>query len=267
MRTAEIKRRFLAHFEANGHTVVPSAPLPAIDDPNLLFVNAGMVQFVPYFLGQRDRRRTGGRLSVQKCIRTPDIDEVGKTSRHGTFFQMNGNFSFGDYFKEGAIALAWDLVTKPQSARAASGLDPERIWVDGLPRRRRGVRHLAQGDRAAAGADRAPGQEGQLLVDGHPRPAPARARRSTYDRGPEYGREGGPEVDEDRYLEFWNLVFMQYEIADVQRQGELPDRRRAAGEEHRHRHGPGADGARSCRASTTCTRSTRCGRSWTGRPS
>src|SRR5215475_8596966 len=127
MRTAEIKRRFLAFFEANGHTVVPSAPLPAIDDPNLLFVNAGMVQFVPYFLGQVAppfARAT----SVQKVIRTPDIDEVGRTSRHGTFFQMNGNFSFGDYFKERAIALAWKLVTNPVED-GGFGLDPERIWA------------------------------------------------------------------------------------------------------------------------------------------
>src|SRR2546430_532303 len=126
MRTAEIKRRFLAHFEANGHTVVPSAPLPAIEDPNLLFINAGMVQFVPYFLGQRTPPYKRA-ASVQKCIRTPDIDEVGKTSRHGTFFQMNGNFSFGDYFKERAIPLAWDLSTK-SVAHGGDGLDPEKIW-------------------------------------------------------------------------------------------------------------------------------------------
>src|SRR5262252_4583113 len=126
MRTAEIKRRFLAHFETNGHTVVPSAPLPA-DDPNLLFVNAGMVQFVPFFVGQATApyRRA---VSVQKCLRTPDIDEVGKTSRHGTFFQMNGNFSFGDYFKADAIQLAWDLSTKPVG-EGGYGLDPERIWT------------------------------------------------------------------------------------------------------------------------------------------
>src|ERR1700750_1344174 len=110
MRTAEIKRRFLAHFEAGGHTVVPSAPLPAIDDPNLLFINAGMVQFVPYFLGQRTPAFPRA-VSCQKYIRTPDIDEGGKTSRHGTFFQMNGNFSFGDYFKQGAIKLAWGVST------------------------------------------------------------------------------------------------------------------------------------------------------------
>src|ERR671924_387151 len=127
MKTAEIKRRFLAHFAANGHTVVPSAPLPAIDDPNLLFINAGMVQFVPYFLGQQTPPWPRA-ASVQKCIRTPDIEEVGKTTRHGTFFQMNGNFSFGDYFKEGAISLGWELMTAPVAA-GGYGLDPDRIWV------------------------------------------------------------------------------------------------------------------------------------------
>src|SRR5262245_59656760 len=125
MRTAEIKRRFLAHFERNGHTVVPSAALPA-DDPNLHFVNAGMVPFARYFVGQVTPpwRRA---VSVQKCVRTPDIDEVGKTTRHGTFFQMNGNFSFGDYFKEGAIKFAWELSTASQ-AEGGFGLDGERIW-------------------------------------------------------------------------------------------------------------------------------------------
>ncbi|HEX6685694.1 MAG TPA: alanine--tRNA ligase [Candidatus Limnocylindrales bacterium] len=217
MRTAEVKRRFLAHFEANGHTVVPSAPLPAIDDPNLLFINAGMVQFVPFFLGQQTPpfKRAA---SVQKCIRTPDIDEVGKTSRHGTFFQMNGNFSFGDYFKELAIPLAWELCTKTV-ADGGYGLDPERIWATvyldddesieiwrktGLPMERI-VRR---------------GKKDNYWSMGIPGPA-GPCSEIYYDRGPAYGQEGGPEVDEDRYLEFWNNVFMQYEIADVKSKEEF----------------------------------------------
>jgi alanyl-tRNA synthetase len=211
MRTAEIKRRYLAHFEANGHTVVPSAPLPAIDDPNLLFINAGMVQFVPYFLGQR-KPPFARAVSVQKVLRTPDIDEVGKTSRHSTFFQMNGNFSFGDYFKDGAIRLAWDLSTKPVE-QGGYGLDPDRIWPTvyfdddeafelwrriGVPENRI-VRR---------------GKKDNFWSMGIPGPA-GPCSELFYDRGPAYGREGGPEVDEDRYMEYWNLVFMQHEITDV----------------------------------------------------
>ncbi|NLU80452.1 alanine--tRNA ligase [Micromonospora sp. HNM0581] len=224
MKTAEIKRRYLAHFAANGHTVVPSAPLPAISDPNLLFVNAGMVQFVPYFLGQQTPPYQRA-VSVQKCIRTPDIDEVGKTSRHGTFFQMNGNFSFGDYFKAGAIPLAWELATKSVEA-GGFGLDPERIWAT-----------VYLDDDEAYEIWRRTGVPDERIVRrgkkdnfwsmGIPGPA-GPCSELYYDRGPAYGTEGGPEVDEDRYLEFWNLVFMQYEIADVTSKeqfrivGELP---------------------------------------------
>jgi alanyl-tRNA synthetase len=125
MDTAEIRRRFVAHFEAAGHRAVPSASL-LVPDPNLLFVNAGMVPFKPYFLGQETPPYLRA-TSVQKCVRTPDIEDVGKTTRHGTFFEMCGNFSFGDYFKEGAIQLAWDLVTKPVS-EGGFGLEESRLY-------------------------------------------------------------------------------------------------------------------------------------------
>ncbi|MEV4639006.1 alanine--tRNA ligase [Actinoplanes sp. NPDC049548] len=217
MKTAEIKRRYLAHFEANGHTVVPSAPLPAIDDPNLLFINAGMVQFVPFFLGQRTPPYQRA-VSVQKCIRTPDIDEVGKTSRHGTFFQMNGNFSFGDYFKAGAIPLAWELSTKPVE-QGGFGLDPERIWATVYLDDDEAIDIWRQTGMPADRIVRR-GKKDNFWSMGIPGPA-GPCSELYYDRGPAYGQEGGPEVDEDRYLEFWNLVFMQYEIADVKSKEEF----------------------------------------------
>ena len=211
MLTAEIRRRFLAHFEAAGHTVVPSAPL-LLDDPNLLFVNAGMVPFKPFFLGQEtppyDRA-----TSVQKCVRTLDIEEVGKTTRHGTFFQMNGNFSFGDYFKDGAIDLAWRLITGAEDD-GGLGFDPESVWVTVL-----------EGDdesralwREVAGLpDERIQSRGKLDNYWHMGvPGPGGPCSEIYiDRGPEFGPDGGPVVDEDRFLEIWNLVFMQEEITNV----------------------------------------------------
>ncbi|HZE39718.1 MAG TPA: alanine--tRNA ligase [Stackebrandtia sp.] len=205
MRTAEVKRRFLAHFEANGHTVVPSAPLPAISDPNLLFINAGMVQFVPYFTGQQTapwKRAT----SVQKCLRTPDIEEVGITTRHGTFFQMNGNFSFGDYFKEKAIALAWELMTKPQS-EGGYGFDESKlypsVYVDDdeaidLWKRVAGVPD-----------ERIPrlGKSENFWSMGIPGPC-GPCSEILLDLGPKYGPDGDF-ANGDRYMELWNLVFMQ----------------------------------------------------------
>ncbi|MDG6102873.1 alanine--tRNA ligase [Dactylosporangium aurantiacum] len=226
MKTAEIKRRFLAHFEGAGHTVVPSAPLPAIADPNLLFINAGMVQFVPFFLGQRTPPYPRA-ASVQKCIRTPDIDEVGKTSRHGTFFQMNGNFSFGDYFKEGAIKLAWDLSTKPVD-QGGFGLDADRIWATVYLDDDEAIEIWKRTGLPAERIVRR-GKKDNFWSMGIPGPA-GPCSELYYDRGPAYGREGGPEVDEDRYLEFWNLVFMQYEITNVRSKedfdivGELPNK-------------------------------------------
>ncbi|WP_328460036.1 alanine--tRNA ligase [Actinoplanes sp. NBC_00393] len=217
MKTAEVKRRFLAHFEANGHTVVPSAPLPAIDDPNLLFINAGMVQFVPFFLGQQAPPYQRA-ASVQKCIRTPDIDEVGKTSRHGTFFQMNGNFSFGDYFKAGAIPLAWELSTKPVE-QGGFGLDPEKIWATVYLDDDEAIEIWKQTGLPAERIVRR-GKKDNFWSMGIPGPA-GPCSELYYDRGPEYGQQGGPEVDEDRYLEFWNLVFMQHEITDVKSKEEF----------------------------------------------
>ncbi|MGV9237639.1 alanine--tRNA ligase [Streptomyces nigra] len=207
MRTAEIRRRFLDYFAERGHTVVPSAPLPT-PDPTLLFVNAGMVPFKPYLTGEAEApwpRAT----SVQKCVRTLDIEEVGRTTRHGSFFQMNGNFSLGDYFKEEAIAFAWELSTGAV-ADGGYGLDPDRIWVTvhhtddearELWRRTSGLpdeRIVARGD------------EDNFWSMGVPGPC-GPCSELYYDRGPALGRAGGPAVDEDRYMEFWNLVFMQYE--------------------------------------------------------
>jgi alanyl-tRNA synthetase len=224
METAEIRRRWLAFFESKGHTVVPSAPL-LYDDPNLLFVNAGMVPFKPYFLGQQSApfdRAT----SVQKCVRTLDIEEVGKTTRHGTFFQMNGNFSFGDYFKEGAITYAWELVTGAQE-QGGLGFDPESIWVTVLE----GDDEAADLWHRVAGLPQERIQR-RGLADNYWHmgvPGPGGPCSEIYvDRGPEHGPDGGPVVDEDRFLEIWNLVFMQDELSAVRSKtdfdiaGELP---------------------------------------------
>jgi len=207
VQTHEIRKRFLDHFVKAGHTEVPSASV-ILDDPNLLFVNAGMVQFVPYFLGQRTPPWNRA-VSVQKCIRTPDIDEVGITTRHNTFFQMAGNFSFGDYFKKGAIEFAWTLLTNPVE-QGGYGMDPEKIWatvyldddeaiglwqeVAGMPLERIQRRGMAD----------------NYWSMGIPGPC-GPSSEIYYDRGPEYGIEGGPAANEDRYIEIWNLVFMQNE--------------------------------------------------------
>ena len=211
MRTAEIRQRWLDFFQARDHAVVPSASLVS-PDPSTLFTIAGMVPFIPYMLGEQTppwKRAT----SVQKCVRTLDIDEVGKTTRHGTFFQMNGNFSFGDYFKEGAITYAWDLITTSQ-AEGGYGFDPDKIWVT--------VFHdddeAAELWRTIAGlpAERIQrrGRADNYWTTGQPGPA-GPCSEIYVDRGPKYGPDGGPVVDEDRFLEIWNLVFMQYQIDDV----------------------------------------------------
>jgi alanyl-tRNA synthetase len=212
VESAEIRSRWLRFFESGNregltHTVVPSASLIA-DDPNLLLVNAGMVPFKPYFLGEVTppfKRAT----SVQKCVRTLDIDEVGKTTRHASFFQMCGNFSFGDYFKEGAIALAWDLLTRPISD-GGYGFPEDKLWVTvyltddeaadiwhkkiGIPKERIQRRDMAD----------------NFWSMGVPGPC-GPCSEIYFDRGPAYGKDGGPIADENRYLEIWNLVFMQNE--------------------------------------------------------
>ena len=237
METAEIRRRWLAFFEKNGHTVVPSAPL-IHDDPNLLFVNAGMVPFKPYFLGQ-ETPQWDRATSVQKCVRTGDIEEVGKTSRHGTFFQMNGNFSFGDYFKKDAIRLAWELLTTSQDD-GGYGLDPDRLWATVYEDDDEAERLWAEYTSDPARAHRAPRQGSTTTGTWASRAPAARAARSSTTAVRSTASEGGPAVDEDRYMEIWNLVFMQYELSRGPRQGRLRHRRPAAGEEHRHRHGPRA---------------------------
>jgi alanyl-tRNA synthetase len=210
MDTAEIRRRFIAHFASRGHTTVPSASL-LLDDPTLLFVNAGMVPFKPYFLGQETPPYKRA-VSVQKCVRTLDIDEVGHTSRHGTFFQMCGNFSFGDYFKEGAIELGWELVTKSQ-ADGGYGFDESTLYAS----------VYQDDDEAVALWKRIAGLSEDRIVRlgkkdnywhmGVPGPG-GPASEILIDRGPEFGADRDWEAG-DRYMEFWNLVFMQESLSAV----------------------------------------------------
>ncbi|ETB23479.1 alanyl-tRNA synthetase, partial [Mycobacterium avium 09-5983] len=190
-----------------GHTEVPSASV-ILDDPNLLFVNAGMVQFVPYFLGARTPPYPTA-TSIQKCIRTPDIDEVGITTRHNTFFQMAGNFSFGDYFKREAIELAWTLLTGSVE-QGGYGLDPERIWTTVYFDDDEAVRLWQEIAGLPAERIQRRGMEDNYWSMGIPGPC-GPSSEIYYDRGEKFGVGGGPIANEDRYVELWNLVFMQSE--------------------------------------------------------
>lgn len=210
MKTAEIKRRWLEFFERKGHTVVPSAPLIS-QDPTLMFVVAGMVPFIPYMTGVLPAPYSRA-TSVQKCVRTLDIDEVGKTTRHGTFFQMNGNFSFGDYFKEEAIAYAWELLTG-KLEDGGLGFDPERLWVTVYQDDDEAIDYWLKNSSVPRERIQKRGMKDNYWSTGQRGPA-GPCSEIYFDRGPEYGVEGGPEADEDRYIEIWNLVFMQYERAD-----------------------------------------------------
>lgn len=224
MRTAEIRQRWLTYFADRDHTIVPSVPLVS-PDPSILFTIAGMVPFIPYIVGTEPAPYARA-VSVQKCIRTNDIEEVGKTTRHGTFFQMNGNFSFGDYFKEGAIELAKDLLTTPVSG-GGYGLDLDLLWVT-----------IWEEDAVARDALRQVGIPDERIVPlpwteaswdtGQPGPAGPTAEWHL-DRGPERGPDGGPAVDlgGDRFVEIWNLVFDEFlrgpgQGKDYELLGELP---------------------------------------------
>lgn len=224
MLSQEISKRWIDFFASRGHTVVPSASLIS-NEPGAMFTIAGMVPFIPYFLG-RETPPFSRATSVQKCIRTLDIEEVGKTARHGTFFQMAGNFSFGDYFKEQAIPFAYELLTSSVE-EGGYGLDPERLWVT-----------IYEGDDEAfeiwtktvgfpAERIQRMGMKENYWSTGQPGPAGPDSE-IFYDRGPAYGKDGGPAVDDDRYIEIWNLVFMQYQRGegigkdDFEILGELP---------------------------------------------
>ncbi|MGM7665818.1 alanine--tRNA ligase [Microbacterium sp. A93] len=211
MKTADIAQRYLNFFEKNDHTIVPSASLVS-DDPTVMFTIAGMVPFVPYLTGLIPAPFSRA-ADLQKCIRTNDIEEVGKTARHGTFFQMLGNWSFGDYFKEGAITYAWELLTTSEPD-GGLGFAEKDIWVTvyetddeaallwqkiaGLPAER--IQRM--------------GKEDNYWHTGQPGPA-GPCSEIYIDRGPAYGREGGPIVDDNRFTEIWNLVFMQELLSDV----------------------------------------------------
>ena len=206
--SAELRDKFLKYFETNGHTIVASSPLVPGNDPTLLFTNAGMVQFKDVFLGS-DKRSYSTATTSQRCVRAGgkhnDLENVGYTARHHTFFEMLGNFSFGDYFKKEAIHYAWDFLTQ------VVGLPKEKLWVT----------VYADDDEAAdiwlndigVDADHFAriGTSDNFWSMGDTGPC-GPCSEIFYDHGPEIegGPPGTPEQDGDRYVEIWNLVFMQY---------------------------------------------------------
>ena len=207
MKTAEIKKRWLDFFESKDHTVVPSASLIS-EDPSLLFTVAGMVPFIPYMTGLMPAPYARA-TSVQKCVRTLDIEEVGKTTRHGTFFQMNGNFSFGDYFKRDAISFAWEFLTSPVEA-GGLGLEKDKLWATVYQDDDESIALWLELSEIPLERIQKRGMADNYWSTGQPGPA-GPCSEIYFDRGPAYGVEGGPEADENRYIEIWNLVFMQYE--------------------------------------------------------
>ncbi len=213
VEAAELRSTFLNYFAENGHLIVPSASLIP-HDPSLLFTVAGMVPFKPYFLLE-ETPPSPRAVSIQKCFRAPDIDIIGTTQRHLTFFEMMGNFSFGDYFKEGAIRYAWGLITE------GFGLDPDRLWV---------TVHHSDDQAEELWRDLigvAPERIQRLGEDnfwdmGETGPC-GPCSEIFFDKGPAFGGDGGPaEGGEDRFIEFWNLVFMQFEKGPGGSMVELP---------------------------------------------
>ncbi|WP_024816836.1 alanine--tRNA ligase [Arthrobacter sp. 31Y] len=226
MKSQEITKRWVDFFVNKGHTAVPSASLVS-SDPSLLFTVAGMVPFIPY-LTAREEPPYSRATSVQKCIRTGDIEEVGKTARHGTFFQMCGNFSFGDYFKEDAIKFAFELLTTSVDD-GGYGLPAERLWVTVYEEDDEAKELWLKNTGIPAERIQRMGKADNYWSTGQPGPA-GPCSEIYYDRGPAYGIEGGPLADETRYIEIWNLVFMQYQIENVRSKvdfdivGELPQK-------------------------------------------
>ncbi|HUG85857.1 MAG TPA: alanine--tRNA ligase [Euzebya sp.] len=207
MKTSQIRSSYLEFFRAHDHRVLPSASLIP-QDPTLLLTVAGMVPFKPYFLGQATPEHPRV-TTAQKVARTNDIENVGRTTRHLTFFEMMGNFSFGDYFKREAIRWAWELsVTAPE--QGGFGFDPERLWATVYEDDDEAEQlWLSETDVPASRIQRRDAKDNFWSTGGNGPCGPC--SEIFYDRGPEHGREGGPIVDETRYLEYWNLVFMQFE--------------------------------------------------------
>ena len=216
MRTSEIAKRYLDYFAAHDHLVVPSASLIS-PNPTTLFTIAGMVPFIPYLMGEQTAPHPR-MASNQKCVRTLDIDEVGKTTRHGTFFQMLGNFSFGDYFKEEAIHYAYELLTTPQD-KGGYGFDPEKLWMTTFTDDEE-ARSLWKNEGVDPEHIQIMGMEDNVWTTGGPGPG-GPCSEIYVDRGPEFGVEGGPIADENRYIEIWDLVFENYEVDNVKSKTDL----------------------------------------------
>ncbi|PNE37311.1 alanine--tRNA ligase [Streptomyces noursei] len=212
MRSTQIRTTFTDFFTSRGHQVVPSSPLIP-DDPTLLLANAGMNQFKPYFLGETTPPFSRA-TSIQKCARTSDIDNVGRTNRHATFFEMMGNFSFGDYFKEDAIAFAWELLTQ------GYGLEKDKLWITVFEDDDE-AEHLWRRIGVPASRIQRLGMEDNYWSMGVPGPS-GPSSELNYDRGPAFGKEGGPAIDGERYVEIWNLVFMQHLRGEGDKKGNFP---------------------------------------------